>query len=271
MNTRMRILSILPGLFLPFAASAEEHEVSVLDSSFSPQHLTIAAGDSVRWTNEGSLAHNVRADDDSFRCANGCDSGSGSGAPSSAAWSFALEFDEPGEIGYYCEAHGSPGVGMFGTITVEEADDPEFAINGGLGGSWYNPETVRQGFLFDFITTVENPFLVAYWFTYDLEPGGPSGQRWLYAEGGYQEGDDSVVLEVYLITGGAFDQSEPEPDLETVGMAEITFHDCTNATLSYEIDFDGDSENVVANEFDIVALSPDIPENCEALAAEQEE
>lgn len=286
--SRSWIAGALPLLVVLAAPAAEEHQVTARDNFFEPQHVTITAGDSVRWTNEGNNAHNVVEDGGAFRCAESCDSGSSGtsepdsyhgggggnspGDPSSANWSFALTFDEPGEIGYYCEVHGAPGVGMFGTITVEEADDPppepEFAINGGLSGSWYNPETVRQGFLFDFITAAEDPFLVAYWFTYDLDPGGPAAQRWLYGEGGYEEGSDTVVLQVYLITGGAFDQAEPDPGVEPIGMAEVIFESCTDATFSYELDFDGDEEQFVTNSFDITALSPDIPENCEAQSSQ---
>lgn len=273
---RMQILMASMVLLSPAVMAQEVHDVTVDDNFFSPQNLTITAGDSVRWTNQGSNPHNVVADDESFRCAEGCDSESaGAGDPSSSGWSVTRTFNEPGDFGYYCEVHGAPGVGMFGTITIEEADDPppepDFAINGGLSGSWYNPETVRQGFLFDFITTAEDPFLVAYWFTYDLDPGGPSAQRWLYGEGGYEEGSDTAVLQVYLITGGAFDQAEPDPGVESIGMAEVTFENCTDATFSYELDFDGDEEQFVSNSFDITALSPDIPENCEALAAEAAE
>lgn len=282
--SRSWIAGALPLLVTLAVPAAEEHQVTARDDFFEPQHVTITAGDSVRWTNEGNNAHNVVEDGGAFRCAESCDSGSSGtsgpdsyhgggggdspGDPSSANWSFALTFDEPGEIGYYCEVHGSPGVGMFGTITVEEAES-DFSINGGLGGSWFNPETGGQGFLFDFITTVEDPFLVVYWFTYDLEPGGPSGQRWLYAEGGYEEGSDTVVLEVNQFTGGAFDQAEPGPDRTIVGMAEVPFDNCTDGTFSYELDFDGDEEQVVTNSFDITALSPDIPENCEAQASQE--
>src|SRR5215469_8946656 len=56
--------------------------------AFSPSQLTITAGDSVTFQNLGGAAHNVHADDNSFRCANGCDGQGGDGTPSSANWSF---------------------------------------------------------------------------------------------------------------------------------------------------------------------------------------
>ena len=103
--------------------SAAEHMVTVRDNFFEPSELTIQAGDTVTWTNQGNNPHNVVADDNSFRCANGCDDMGGNGSPSSAAWSVSLTFDDPGMIPYFCEVHGAAGgIGMAGSITVEESD-----------------------------------------------------------------------------------------------------------------------------------------------------
>lgn len=85
---------------------------------YEPATLTIRAGDSVRFVNVSGF-HNVVADDASFRCANGCDGLGGNGSPSNAQWIATVVFDDPGTVGYYCEAHGAPGSGMVGTIVVE--------------------------------------------------------------------------------------------------------------------------------------------------------
>ena len=110
----------------PALALAAEHAVSVGPGNvFAPRALTIAVGDSVTWTNNGGV-HNVRADDNSFRCAAGCDGGGGDGSPSTAGWSFTLTFNDPGLIRYFCEVHGAPGgIGMSGTVTVEGNTDGE--------------------------------------------------------------------------------------------------------------------------------------------------
>ncbi|WP_395683818.1 hypothetical protein [Dokdonella sp.] len=98
-----------------FAAS---HTVNVGPGvSYSPATLTIALGDTVRFRNRGGL-HNVVADDLSFRCARGCDGTGGNGAPSSDLWFVDIVFNQLGEVGYYCEQHGSPTDGMRGTIVV---------------------------------------------------------------------------------------------------------------------------------------------------------
>jgi plastocyanin len=93
--------------------------VMVSNFQFSPRELTVHAGDTVTWVNQGGF-HNVTADDGSFRCAEGCSGAAGD--PSSAAWTFTRTFTAVGRKAYYCEVHGGPGgSGMSGVITVEAA------------------------------------------------------------------------------------------------------------------------------------------------------
>jgi plastocyanin len=105
------------------AAAANHSVMTVAGNAFSPDTLTITAGDSVTFTNVAQGFHDVHADDNSFRCANGCDGDGhgGDGSPSTAMWSFTLTFNTPGTIAYHCEIHGAPGFGMHGTITVNPA------------------------------------------------------------------------------------------------------------------------------------------------------
>jgi plastocyanin len=104
------------------AAAAHFDVVTGSPPSFSPLTLTITAGDTVTFTNVAQGFHDVHADDNSFRCANGCDGqAGGDGSPSTAMWSFTLAFNTPGTVGYHCEIHGVPGGGMHGTITVNPA------------------------------------------------------------------------------------------------------------------------------------------------------
>ena len=88
--------------------------------TFAPQTLTIHTGDIVKFVNQGGI-HNVVADDGSFRCARGCDGDGhgGNGGASSATWVVSLTFTQAGTVGYFCETHGMPGGGMFGTIIVQ--------------------------------------------------------------------------------------------------------------------------------------------------------
>jgi plastocyanin len=106
---RLRI-ALLTLACLAFAGAAQAALVQIQvgpSNSFTPKFPTIDVGDTVRWTNMGGF-HNVSADDGTFR----------NGDPSNTQWTFERTFNSPGTVGYHCEAHGSPGGGMFGTITV---------------------------------------------------------------------------------------------------------------------------------------------------------
>ena len=100
-------------------------EVGGSQLAFSPAALNISPGDTVTFMNLGGL-HNVVADDGSFRCAHGCDGDGtgGNGSPNSMIWFATVDFPNSGSFGYFCEVHGSPGVGMYGTIHVLAAPPP---------------------------------------------------------------------------------------------------------------------------------------------------
>lgn len=113
------LLGMLCAGALPGAAAAAIINVGGNSNGFAPQTLTINVGDSVTFTNKGGV-HNVVADDGSFRCARGCDGDGkgGNGNATSSSWIAKVTFDKPGTVGYFCETHGMPGQGMYGTILV---------------------------------------------------------------------------------------------------------------------------------------------------------
>jgi plastocyanin len=76
-------------------------------SVFVPGTITIRVGDTVRWDNVDGF-HNVQADDDSWN----------SGSPANPPWTYSRTFTTAGTFGYFCVLHGTPGTGMFGTVTV---------------------------------------------------------------------------------------------------------------------------------------------------------
>jgi plastocyanin len=114
---RIPSIGIAAALALVFTGSAVAQEapkasVDISQYLFKPKELTVTAGTTVTWTNNDAEAHTVTADDlawdsDLF--------GSGD--------QFSMTFDTPGTFGYFCIPHGSPGMGMFGTIVVV-ADQP---------------------------------------------------------------------------------------------------------------------------------------------------
>lgn len=116
-----KLVWILLSAIVPTPLLAKQYFVTVggTTSIFSPQFLTIAVGDTVIWTNIAGT-HNVQADDGSFFCSIGCkgDGKGDTGAPARAPWSVSHTFTQPGVVGYFCELHGMPGSGMWGSVTV---------------------------------------------------------------------------------------------------------------------------------------------------------
>jgi plastocyanin len=76
--------------------------VSIVDFGFSPGTVTIAVGDTVRWTNDGAVAHTTNG-------AGAWDSGT-----MGPEATFSRTFDTAGTFNYVCGIHGS----MTGMVIV---------------------------------------------------------------------------------------------------------------------------------------------------------
>jgi plastocyanin len=209
-------------------------EVHLVDFRFTPNDITINAGDTVRWVNQQGF-HNVVADNGSFR----------SGNPASQPWTFERVFNQTGEVRYYCEVHSGPGqninTAMNGRINVVAAA-PAFAINQGISGAWFNPATAGQGFLIDIRPS--DQFIFIAWFTYEKAAGavagdspkvGSSEQRWLTAQGNYSGG--TANLPIFLTAGGAF--NDPRTTTTTqVGTMAVNFTSCTAGSIAFTLTSD---------------------------------
>ena len=105
------LLALLLGLFLPVFSFAATVNVSVGDDSFSPKALSVSTGDTVVWTNAGSMNHTVTADDLSFLS-----------PPLAPGQTYSHTFNGAGTFAYYCQYHGgSGGQGMSGTVSASTA------------------------------------------------------------------------------------------------------------------------------------------------------
>ena len=213
---------------------------------FQPAQMTINVGDTVTFVNLGGAAHNVHADDNSFRCANGCDNdgAGGNGAPSAANWSAAVTFTHAGVVNYHCDVHG--GMGMTGSITVN-AVSSGIGLGGYMSGNWYNPSQGGHGFQLEFTNHVNasgKSDMVAIWFVY--APSGSSandgsGQNWIYAEGDYDSSSSTVTLPAILLTGAKFPPNFTGADVRRVssdasttwGTLTFAFTDCNNGSVSW--------------------------------------
>jgi hypothetical protein len=139
-----------------------------------------------------------------------------------------------------------------------------FSINPGLNGSWFNAETIGQGFFIDVFPEAGELFVG--WFTYGQEspPAGSQavvgdpGHRWLTAQGTFQ--GNTADLTVNLTTGGLFDNAAIV-DTNPVGTIELRFDDCENAVVIYELD-----TPAVSGEISLTRIDDSNVELCEALA-----
>jgi plastocyanin len=110
------LAAVLFALAAPGRARAEEPgttAVRAIDNVFSPRIVRIPVGGTVQWSNEGRSVHDVLADDGSF--------GSIALHPGDV---FTRTFPTSGAFPYHCSYHGSPGVGMIGTVLVGDAPLP---------------------------------------------------------------------------------------------------------------------------------------------------
>ncbi len=115
----------------------------------------------------------------------------------------------------------------------------DFAINAGLNDAWFNAATPGQGFFVTVFPNSQQIFLA--WFTYDTQRPdedvtailGEPGHRWLTAFGSYS--GNSATLDIELTSGGIFDSAVPAPTQVNDGTITITWNNCENANLIYDI------------------------------------
>ncbi|HET6276978.1 MAG TPA: cupredoxin family copper-binding protein [Candidatus Cybelea sp.] len=100
------LLALAALLIFPAAAGSAVPSVFIKNDAFSPQTLTVTAGESVTFTNDDDDAHTVTASDGTF---------DSKGLDTNGAWRHT--FSKPGRYGYFCELHPF----MQGTIVVKAA------------------------------------------------------------------------------------------------------------------------------------------------------
>jgi len=89
----------------PPPGNTASHPVSIGDFSFSPSTITVAAGDTVTWTNNGNVGHTVTS-------TSGNELGS---SILSHGQTYQHVFHTAGSFPYHCTVHPS----MTGTVTVQ--------------------------------------------------------------------------------------------------------------------------------------------------------
>jgi len=93
------------------AAQGSTASVSMVDFKYEPAALTVTAGTTVTWKNNGAAPHTVTAADGSWDSGN-LDAGA----------TFSKTFDTPASVAYFCKYHGAAtGTGMAGKVEVTAA------------------------------------------------------------------------------------------------------------------------------------------------------
>ena len=82
----------------------QTYNVDIANFEFSPQTLTIKVGDTVTWTNQDSIRHDIKSNDGDFYS-----------IPLNQGESYSFTFSQPGTFEYRCGLHPT----MKGTIIVE--------------------------------------------------------------------------------------------------------------------------------------------------------
>jgi len=115
-------------LFLSPAAKAWHYDVTIQNFFFDPASLTIDVGDTVTWTNNGTVGHSSTSDDLIWD--------SGILAPGDTS-SFAFTSD--GSYPYHCTPHPF----MTGTITVSAMPTYDYVVE--IGDFYFNPQAIQVG------------------------------------------------------------------------------------------------------------------------------
>jgi plastocyanin len=84
-------------------------QVGMQNIQFDPAEVTVNAGETVTWTNDEAVAHDVDGSGPGGDFSSGPEGGMKEGDE------FAFTFDEPGTYDYVCRVHAP---GMAGTVTV---------------------------------------------------------------------------------------------------------------------------------------------------------
>jgi len=122
--------------------------------------------------------------------------------------------------------------GVFLVSDGEVKNEPDFSINSGLTGAWYNPETSGQGQLIDLDPESQYMFLAWFTFTDGVSPN-PNEQHWFTAQGNYNGNTAQLVL--YETLGGQFDAPQ-EVSTDPVGEVVLSFTDCETGQMDYTIE-----------------------------------
>ena len=89
--------------------------INIGDDFFYPPKVTISAGQTVRWTNNGGEQHTINSNPGTENCKPAASNEAFDSPTINSGDTVERTFNTPGTFAYHCEIHGCP---MKGTITV---------------------------------------------------------------------------------------------------------------------------------------------------------
>ncbi|MFI4970726.1 MAG: hypothetical protein ACHP7D_11015, partial [Lysobacterales bacterium] len=123
---------------------------------------------------------------------------------------------------------------LLANVTCATAGDSGVANDYLYSGAWADPGNSGQGLVFD-VNPPQN-ILFAAWYTFAPtanQGSGPAGQRWYTLQAPFPSGARSLSgIGIFETTGGVFDHAATTTTTP-VGSANLVFHSCGSATLSY--------------------------------------
>lgn len=120
---RTFVITFVIALFTLNLTGQTRHTVAVTDYVFTPAALTVSAGDTVVWTNNGAMGHNVNGTQATYPT-----NPESFGNEVGLGWTYEYVFETAGTYNYQCDPHVA--FGMIGSVTVNPAmDDLMLTVN----------------------------------------------------------------------------------------------------------------------------------------------
>lgn len=130
-----------------------------------------------------------------------------------------------------------------GAPVTDVRDSALLGPDASLSGIWFDPSIPGQGFSLD-ITAEDHPRAFLFWNTFgtgqDASPGPDS--RWIIGIGA-SDPERVIQFEFFQTAGGIFDSPSSSTTSFSIGAGSLSFTSCNEATLSYQIELDGKSED----------------------------
>jgi hypothetical protein len=125
----------------------------------------------------------------------------------------------------------------------------------GFSGTWYNPATSGQGFVFDVDPVTNGGYFFGGWFY-----RSSGGMSWLTLQGPFAISATEADIPFYCAPLGEFDSSERSGSKAVqCGTAHIQFETCSTATLTYT--FNQNEFLIPAETIPLQRLTP-VPADC---------